>query len=342
MSSTNRVPETRLMGHDQLSADDAWATLRKYGRWHLLRDAFVRFRYGDGFSHSRALAFQLCLAVVPFLIALTGLAADLGAEEGGKIVADTVLELTPRSSDALVEQTLRGGEEAEDAGEFALVSGLITGMVALATAMAQIERGSNRMYGVERDRPALKKYARAVVLSFIAGLPAFGGFLILIAGEPFGDSVVSEYGWPGWADTTWDVVRWPLGLVLTVVSIALLFEQAPRRRQPGVSWLVFGAGVSTVLWLVATLGLALYVQGSGAFPDTYGPLTAVIALLLWANLTSVALFLGLAFAAQLEAVRVGQSDPAEPDRWKPMRSELSEEQLGALGEDGETQAPVHR
>ncbi|MFG1928367.1 YihY/virulence factor BrkB family protein [Cryptosporangium sp. NPDC048952] len=342
MSSTNRVPETRLMGDDQLSADDAWATLRKYGRWHLLRDAFVRFRYGDGFSHSRALAFQLCLAVVPFLIALTGLAADLGAEEGGKIVADTVLELTPRSSDALVEQTLRGGEEAEDAGEFALVSGLITGMVALATAMAQIERGSNRMYGVERDRPALKKYTRAVVLSFIAGLPAFGGFLILIAGEPFGDAVVSEYGWPEWADTTWDVVRWPIGLVLTVVSIALLFEQSPRRRQPGVSWLVFGAGVSTVLWLVATLGLALYVQGSGAFPDTYGPLTAVIALLLWANLTSVALFLGLAFAAQLEAVRVGQGDPAEPDRWTPMRSELVEQDLGPLGEDGETQTPVHR
>ena len=27
------------------------------------------------------------------------------------------------------------------------------------TAMAQIERGSNRIYGVERDRPFLRKYA---------------------------------------------------------------------------------------------------------------------------------------------------------------------------------------
>ncbi|MFI5956637.1 YihY/virulence factor BrkB family protein [Cryptosporangium sp. NPDC051539] len=318
MSSTNRVPETRLMGDEELSADDAWETLRQYGRWHLLRDAFVRFRYGDGFSHSRALAFQLCLAAVPFLIALTGLAADLGAEKGGKIVADTVLELTPGSSDALVQQTLGGGESAEDTGEFALVLGLITGMAALATAMAQVERGANRMYGVERDRPALRKYVRAVVLSLVAGLPAFGGFLVLVAGEPFGDAVVAETGWPGWIETTWDVVRWPIGLVLTVVSIALLFEQAPRRRQPGMSWLVFGAGVSTVLWLVATLGLALYVQGSGSFGATYGPLTAIIALLLWAQLTSIALFLGLAFAAQLEALRVGRPDPAEPDRWRPL------------------------
>ncbi|TQS42242.1 YihY/virulence factor BrkB family protein [Cryptosporangium phraense] len=313
MSSTNRVPETRLMGDEELSADDAWETLRQYGRWHLLRDAFVRFRYGDGFSHSRALAFQLCLAAVPFLIALTGLAADLGAEEGGQIVAKTVLELTPGSSDQLVEQTL--GED--ETGEFALVLGLITGMVALTTAMAQVERGANRMYGVERDRPALRKYVRAAVLSVVAGLPAFGGFLVLVAGEPFGDAVVSEYGWAGWIETTWDVVRWPLGLVLTVVSIALLFEQSPRRRQPGMSWLVFGAGVATVLWLIASLGLALYVQGSGSFGATYGPLTAIIALLLWAQLTSIALFLGLAFAAQLEALRVGAADPAEPDRWEP-------------------------
>lgn len=35
------------------------------------------------------------------------------------------------------------------------------------------------------------------------------------------------------------------------------------------------------------------------------PLTGVIALLLWAQLTSVAIFFGIAVAAQLEAVRAG-------------------------------------
>jgi uncharacterized BrkB/YihY/UPF0761 family membrane protein len=66
------------MSGDELSADDALLALRRYGGWPLVRDAFIRFRYGDGFSHSRAFALQLCLAVVPFLIALTGLISDLG------------------------------------------------------------------------------------------------------------------------------------------------------------------------------------------------------------------------------------------------------------------------
>jgi hypothetical protein len=36
--------------------------------------------------------------------------------------------------------------------------------------------------------------------------------------------------------------------------------------------------------------------------------------LLWANLTGIALFLGVAFAAQLEARRVGDSGPTVPDQ----------------------------
>jgi YihY family inner membrane protein len=311
------VPETRLMPHEELSADDAWHTLRRHGGWHLLRDAFVRFRYGDGFSHSRALAFQLCLAVVPFLIALTGLISDLGVESGGRVVADTVIALTPGASADVVRDLLGEGDRTEDAGELALVLGLLTGLVALTTTMAQIERGANRIYGVERDRPALSKYLRAAVLALGAGVPALLGFLILVGGGPMGAAVRRYYAWGATANATWGVVRWPLSLALTVLAVALLFRHAPRRRQPGLSWLFFGAGIATALWWLASLLLAAYVRLSDAFGQTYGQLTGVMALLLWANLTGVALFVGLAFAAQLEALRIGVREPAEPDRWQP-------------------------
>jgi uncharacterized BrkB/YihY/UPF0761 family membrane protein len=39
--------------------------------------------------------------------------------------------------------------------------------------------------------------------------------------------------------------------------------------------------------------------------------------LLWANLTGFALFVGAAFAAQLEARRVGISGPAVADQHRP-------------------------
>ncbi|MBM0225983.1 MULTISPECIES: YihY/virulence factor BrkB family protein [Micromonospora] len=317
MSSTRMVPETRLMAQEELSADDAWHTLRRHGGWRLLRDAFIRFRYGDGFSHSRAFALQFCLAVVPFLIALTGLITDLGADEGGKVVADTVLALTPGQSESVVQDLLGDSERTERAGELALTLGLLTGLVALTTTMAQIERGANRIYGVERDRPALAKYVRAAILAVTAGVPALIGFLILVGGRAMGDSVQRHYEWGGLANAAWDVVRWPLSLGLTVVAVAVLFRHAPRRNQPGLSWLFFGAGIATVLWWLASLLLAAYVKLSGGFGQTYGALTGMMALLLWANLTGMALFGGLAFAAQLEAMRIGVAEPAQPDLWEP-------------------------
>ncbi|MEJ8279543.1 YihY/virulence factor BrkB family protein [Pseudonocardia spirodelae] len=333
MSSVRPVPETRLMSGDRLSADDAAHTLRRYGLVHLLGTGFVRFRYGDGFSHARAFALQLALAAVPLIIAGVGLSAAAGAEGASEVVARTVLALSPGTSDELVAEAVRGtdgggtggdpddpGEPAErddtptgERGELVLGLGLLTAFAAATSAFAQLERGANRIYGTERDRPALAKYARAALLTATAGVAMAAGLLLIVAGEPFGDAVREVYRWGATAETVWDVVRWPVGLGLLVVAVTVLLRFAPRRRQPGLSWLGAGAAVTVLLWLVVSGLLGLYVAVADTFGETYGPLTAVMALLIWANLTGVALLAGIALSAQLEAVRAGEDDPRLPD-----------------------------
>ena len=315
MSGAGRIPETRLLDEGELSADRAWRALRRYGGWPLLRDAFLRFRSGDGFSHARALGLQLCLGAVPLLIALNGLASRLGGlRQGGRVVADAALALTPGASESLVRQLLAHEERVRDSGGVALSFGLLTAVVALTAAVGQVERGANRIYGVDQDRPALQKYLRALVLTVVAGLPALVSFLLLVAGGAIGASMQRWYHWSGAGLTTWNIMRWPVSLGLTVVTVSVLFHYAPRRRQPGLAWLSFGAGLATVLWWLVSLLLAAYAAESREFGVTYGPLTGVMALLLWANLTGIALFVGIAFAAQLEARRIGISEPAMADK----------------------------
>ena len=50
-----------------------------------------------------------------------------------------------------------------------------------------------------------------------------------------------------------------------------------------------------------------------------------MALLLWANLTGIALFLGIAFTAQLEARRASGSEPGPAEQQQPLeeRSDTS-------------------
>jgi uncharacterized BrkB/YihY/UPF0761 family membrane protein len=74
----------------------------------------------------------------------------------------------------------------------------------------------------------------------------------------------------------------------------------PCSGQPGIVLLALGTGVAFASWITFTLLLAAFLQLSTDFGSVYGPLTGVIALLLWAQLTSAALFLGLAVSAELE------------------------------------------
>ena len=65
------------------------------------------------------------------------------------------------------------------------------------------------------------------------------------------------------------------------------------------------------------IDLAAYAGLSPSFGDVYGPLAGIVALLLWTLLSSIALFLGAAVCAQLEACRGGQPDPAHEDPGRP-------------------------
>lgn len=303
------------MSGETLSADDAWHTVRRYGLRHLLSSAFIRFRYGDGFSHARAFGLQLALAAVPLVIAGAGLATALGVESFAEVVARTVVAISPGSSDSLVEQVVDGGggDEGSERGEVVVALGLATAFAAGTSAFAQLERGANRIYGTRRDRPALRKYASAAALTATAGVAMAVGLLLIVAGEPFGEALEEVYRWGDSAETVWDALRWPVGLAALVVAVTVMFQHAPRRRQPGLSWLAVGAAVTVAAWLVASGLLALYVVLAAGFGETYGPLTAVMALLLWANISGITLLGGIALAAQLEAVRAGRPEPLMAD-----------------------------
>jgi YihY family inner membrane protein len=294
MSTATFVPST--VG---LEGDDALATLRTTGRRQLALDAFDRFRAADGFSHSRALAFQIALTIVPALITVVGLATALDQDTFTRVVREVLEDLAPGAAGDLLTEALRQGSTGarRENGEVALTVGGIATLLAGTTAFGQLERGANRIYGVERDRPPLRKYAVAAGLFLTAGVATVLAAVVLVAGSTLADAA-------GWGPA-FDVLRWPIALVLVIVALALLFEVTPRRRQPEPSWLAVGSGLAAVLWLAFTGLLALLVGATENFGDTYGPLAGTIAVLLWTLFSALAVLLGLAFAAQLEAVRAG-------------------------------------
>jgi YihY family inner membrane protein len=303
MSTATSVPETY-----ELEGDDALRALRGTGWGQLARDSFVRFRAADGTSHSRSLAFQVMLTLLPFVIAVVGLSTALEVDELRQLLTQSVDRLAPGPAGELFTQAIsQGAKSATRGAQAALVLGAVAALASATVAMGQIERGANRLYGVEQDRPTAEKYWNGFKLACTAGVLTVAAFLLILAGS----DVAKAAGLSGVVRSAWTLLRWPLSIGFVIVAFALLFRAAPRRHQPSWSWLAVGSGVSVLLWFLFTGLLALYLDASsGTFGRTYGPLTGIIAILLWSFLTSLAIYLGLAFAAQLEAVRAGVPAPA--------------------------------
>jgi YihY family inner membrane protein len=305
MSTASLVPETRC-----LSGEDAWTTLRRTGRRRLLKDAFMRMRVSDGFSHARSLAFMTALVAVQGVIAIVGIASYIGGSGFSDVVVATVQRALPGPAGAVITAAV---EQAHANGAthrwVPVVVGAIGSLVTATTAYGQIERGLNRLYGVEQDRPSVQKYGRAFLLAVTSGTLTSLAFVCLALGRNL-FRTVSTGTW----STIWNVCCWPLGLAMIAGALTLLYHACPRRRQPQLSWLAFGTAVAMFLWVLVTAGLGLFFRLSRSYGQTYGALAGMVALLLWSLLSSMALIFGAAVAAQLEAVREGEPEPQDPEK----------------------------
>jgi uncharacterized protein YjbJ (UPF0337 family) len=92
-------------------------------------------------------------------------------------------------------------------------------------------------------------------------------------------------------------------IVLVLVIFGALYYTAPNARVSGVRWVTGGAVLALVLWLVASVVLAIYVSNFSSYDKTYGTLGGVVVFLLWLWITNMAILLGAEFNAETERAK---------------------------------------
>lgn len=291
MSTASLVPTT----HD-LDGSDIREIIANVSVWKLLADSFVRFRRADGFSFARAMAFQTVLTLVPGTIVVVALAASLGESAFQSGLREAITSLAPGPAGEFFTSAFSQGTETGDGNNLVavFVSAGAT-LFAAVPAMAQLQRGASRIYGLDGDRPTLERYRLALGLTLSVGALMVVAFVSIVLGSTIGGSFSDDFA------STWEWLRWPLGTVLLAAGLAVLFKLAPNRKQPSLRWLLLGGGVSVAGWVLVSVGLSMYLNASTTFGDVYGPLAGFVGVMLWAFLSSIGIFFGLAVAAQLEA-----------------------------------------
>ena len=94
---------------------------------------------------------------------------------------------------------------------------------------------------------------------------------------------------------------WVFATILLSLFFAVIYYFAPDVKESRWHWLTPGSAVGIAGWLLASVGLRIYVHFFNNYSVAYGSLGAVIILLTWFYLTGLMLLLGAEINSEIEA-----------------------------------------
>lgn len=255
-------------------------------------------------------AFFSFLSLFPAMIAAVtvyGLIAD------PKTVADQTQQLTqalPNDAASLIGDQLKAiTSTPQQSLGFGLLIALALALWSAAGGVGNIVTAINIAYDEEETRGFVKR--KALALGLTLGAIVFVVFAIaMVAVAP---ALLEAFVPSGAAYWLLQIARWVLLLVAVSLVLAVLYRYAPDRDAPKFKWVSVGAVVSTVIWLIASLGFSLYVNNFGSYGKTYGALAGVVILLLWLWITNFIVLLGAEINSEAEQQTLQDTTKGEPE-----------------------------
>jgi membrane protein len=141
-------------------------------------------------------------------------------------------------------------------------------------------------------------------------LVALSAIAVVVSG-PVASDVGKVFGLEGTAVTIFNIVKWPVIVVVLMTMLAILYYGSPNVRHPGFRWITPGGILAVLLWIVASVGFAFYVSNFSSYNATYGSLAGVIVFLIWLWISNIAVLLGAEMNAEIERRRELESGVPE-------------------------------
>lgn len=255
------------------------------------------------------IAFYALLSLFPAIgavISLWALAFD-PAEMARQI--GELSRFMPAGGARLIHEQARAVSENTDTGlSLAAIAGLLVALFLASRGVGGLMVGLNVVYG-EVDRRGL------VQRMLVTAALTFGLIVISLVATVFVALYPMAVAWlllDGPLVTLIKWLRWPALLPLMMLVIAVLYRYGPYRRSPRWEWVSMGTVTATLLWLLGSAALSLYVGQVADMDELYGSLGAVVVLMLWFWLSSYVVLLGAEINAEMERQTRHDTTVGEP------------------------------
>ncbi len=261
-------------------------------------------------------AFYATLALFPAistLVSLYGLAFDPATVEPQLRV---LRDLLPRPAFLLISERVHT-LVSQPRGTLT-ISLIISTLVTLWSSSAgtkSILAALNIAYEEKETRSFIRFQVTALTMTLCAILGAALAVALLVFLPAVLDFVPRHFGFEAVEAGTQTLLKvgTPILLLLFVgLSFSLLYRFGPCRRSASWHWITPGSLVATVLWLLASTGFSFYVGHVASYDATYGPLGAVVGIMMWFFVTAYVVLLGAELNAELELQTAVDSSAGSP------------------------------
>jgi len=243
------------------------------------------------------IAFFGLLAIFPAIalfVTVYGLVAD---------AADVQRHLAPlrglipyEAYDLLAEQLTALAIRDDGQLSIGAVLGFLLAVWSAASGSKALMSGLNFAYAAEERRNYAHRTGLALALTF-GGI----GVAMIVLAAAIGLSLALKFlALPTELHEAVRLVRW-LGLgALVIVAMMLLYRFGPSHRPRHIYYLIPGATIASMLWLLASAAFSLYIENFGAYDRMFGSVGAVVILLMWFYVSAYAVCIGAEINAELE------------------------------------------
>ena len=218
---------------------------------------------------------------------------------------------------------------------FGAIIAILVALFSASGGMSNLMTAVNIAYDEQETRGFVKK--RLIALALTVGAIVF--FLVVVSLIAVLPVVLGFLGTNGLVLFGIQVARWALIVIVISIALAVLYRVAPDRDAPKLRWVSVGAGVATLLWIIASVGFSVYVSQFGSYAKTYGAIAGIVILLLWLFITAYAILLGAEINAESEQQTVKDSTKG-PEQPIGQRDAVKADSVPTEGEPGKKGSPA--
>lgn len=302
-------------------ADPGLTDLSKRDYVAIIRRAVKAFNDDHMTNIAAALAYYAFLAIPAALLVAVGVFSLVASPSTITTVIDKLHGIAPGQATSLLDSSLRNMLHNRSTGITVLSVGGVLAFWSLTGAMQNLMWALNIAYDRDEGRGFVRRRIIALWMVLFALLGFALAFGVLVLGPHLSTWIGDLLSAKTVTKFVWYIAEWPLLVVGLLIVFAAFMYYGPNVKHPRWHFLSVGAVISLVIWLVGSGAFAFYVSRFSSYNKTWGALAAVVVMLTWLWLSSVALLLGAEINAEAERSReLRRGESAERELQAPTKA----------------------